>query len=78
MKPEHLDKIDSLLKNDPSLTSPALARKLLTECGLNISASSVRRLRFKLGWTCGRSKYCQLVRWVNENGLSNGNLNPLL
>ena len=62
IKPHHLDLIDAFLREDPTLTSPDLADKLRADTGLSISASVVRKVRIKLGWTFTRTKYCQLIR----------------
>ena len=64
---EHANFIDNALSKNDELTSKELSEKLSTECGIQVSASTVRRVRRNvLGWKTESARYCQFVRDPNE------------
>ena len=62
----HLEIINSKIKENPERSSVDLQKELISECGLHLSASYIRKLRIKLGWVAKRTKYGQMVRDVNK------------
>ena len=65
-KPEILDFIDRKLEGNNETPAPDLVRMLAQELTIDISESTVKRLRRKLGWLSTGSKYCQLVKEQNR------------
>ena len=60
------DFIDDKMKNNDELTSSELKHLLSDKIGVNVSSSTVRRVRQNLGWRCEKSTYCQLIREPNK------------
>jgi hypothetical protein len=58
---QHIALMDDLLTNNPELSSVDLARDLQDLTGVQVSDSTIRGVRAKLGWTYAAVKYCQLV-----------------
>ena len=55
------------MSENDELTSKELGEKLSTECGLQVSATTVRRVRRNvLGWKTESAWYCQFVRDSNK------------
>lgn len=63
---EHLEIIEAAMKENPERSSVDLQRIIAQRTRTTISTSYIRKLRRNLGWTCKRTKYCQLVRDVNK------------
>ena len=64
---EQLEFISKCLEQNDELTAAKLRDKLTERWPtLTISARSVRRARWKLGWRASRPKYCQLIREANK------------
>ena len=64
---EHLTFIDENMKANDELTSEELRKLMSKECGLDISSSTIRRVRReKLGWKHENTRYCQFVREPNK------------
>ena len=59
--------IDKAMENNDKLTGRQL-HELLLEIwpDLQISISTIKRVKRMLGWVCSRPKYCQLVRELNK------------
>ena len=63
---EHLGFIDRKMKENDELTSGELKEKLSKECGVEVSARTIRRVkRNVLGWKSENARYCQFVRESN-------------
>ena len=58
--------IDTQMESNDELTSPRLQQLIETNFGLKFSCSKSKKLRRKLGWLATGSKYCQLVKEVNQ------------
>ena len=55
------------MKANDELTSEELKNLISKECGLDISSSTIRRVRReKLGWKYENTRYCQFVREPNK------------
>ena len=54
------------MQENDEFTSRELKEKLANECDIQISESTIRRIRRKLGWKVENARYCQLVRDVNK------------
>ena len=67
---EMMDVMDEALQQDDELTATRL-RALLMERWPNteVSLSSIKRIRKKIGWVCTRPHYCQLLRDVSYETL---------
>ena len=64
---EHVNFSDNALSENDELTSKELSEKLSTECGIQVSATTVRRVRRNvLGWKTESARYCQFVRDPNK------------
>ncbi len=61
-----LDFIDTQMESNDELTSPRLQQLIEANFGLKFSCSKIKKLRRKLGWLATGSKYCQLVKEVNQ------------
>ena len=59
--------IDKAMENNDELTGRQL-HELLLEIwpDLQISITTIKKVRRMLGWVCSRPKYCQLVRELNK------------
>ena len=56
---------EELTKND-ELTSTAIKASMIQKWpDLRVSTSTIKRVRYKMGWVCTRPHYCQLLREVN-------------
>ena len=56
---------EELTKND-ELTSTAIKASMIQKWpDLRVSTSTIKRVRYKMGWVCNRPHYCQLLREVN-------------
>lgn len=64
--PEVLSFIDRKMEENDETTSTDLSRMIKSELSLEISDSTLRHVRKKLGWLSSGSKYCQLVREPNR------------
>lgn len=62
----HLNFIDQQINNDHEISSQELSRLFRQQFGMNISAPTIRRLRYKLQWRYTGTQYCQLIREVNK------------
>ena len=63
---EQLQFIDDSLRESDELTAHQLRELLYIHWpGLNVSISTVKRVRRSLGWVTSRPKYCQIVRELN-------------
>ena len=64
---EHVNFIDNALSKNDELISKELSEKLSTECGIQISATTVRRdQRNVQGRKTESARYCQFVRDPNK------------
>ena len=64
---EHVNFMDNALSENDELTSKELSEKLSTECGIQVSATTVRRVRRNvLDWKTESARYCQFVRDPNK------------
>jgi transposase len=64
---EHLNFIDNKMKENDELTSKELQEQLLEEHNIQLSVSSIRRVkRNVLGWKSENARYCQFVREPNK------------
>jgi hypothetical protein len=55
------------MKENDELTSAELREKLSKECHVEVSATTVRRVkRNVLGWKSETARYCQFVREPNK------------
>ena len=67
LKEEHLEFIDEKMKANDELTSAEIKIKLVDEFGVDVSQSTIRRVRREqLGWRHENSRYCQFVREPNK------------
>ena len=60
----HLDLIDDVLTSRPDITAKELS-DLMSTCrstGVEISPSTMSKVRRKLGWTKTKTRYCQMIR----------------
>ena len=59
--------IDDQLRIDDELTSTKL-KKMIEErwTEVDVSTTTIKRERRRLGWVCTRPHYCQLLREVSE------------
>ena len=64
--PEATRFIEDKMQENDEFTSRELKEKLANECDIQISESTIRRIRRKLGWKVENARYCQLVRDVNK------------
>lgn len=58
--------IDQKMYENNELTGCQLSNIIKAEFNVNISSSTVNRIRNKLGWRPAHPKYCQIVRDVNK------------
>lgn len=58
-------RIDQLLERNNELTAPKLQKRLKIELGENVPLSTIKRIRYNLGWRNGAAKYCQFIRPKN-------------
>ena len=64
---EMMDVMDEALQQDDKLTATQLCALLVEQWpNTNVSLSSVKRIRKKIGWVCTRPHYCQLLRDVRK------------
>ena len=64
---DHVKFIDDRMKENDELTSAELKEKLSKECHVEVSATTVRRVkRNVLGWKSETARYCQFVREPNK------------
>ena len=64
---QHQRFIDYKMKENDELTSEELREKLSKECGVEVSAATIRRVkRNVLGWRSENARYCQFVREPNK------------
>ena len=64
---DHVKFIDDKMKENDELTSAELREKLSKECHVEVSATTVRRVkRNVLGWKSETARYCQFVREPNK------------
>ena len=64
---EQLRFINKEMENDDECTAKKLHELLLERWPhLNISVTTIKRMRRKLGWVVTRPKYCQLIRDLNK------------
>ena len=63
---EQLKFIDEKIKANDELTSLDLKNKLTEEFQLNISSSTIRRVRRSMGWKHENARYCQFIREPNK------------
>ena len=63
---EQLKFIDEKIKANDELTSLDLKNKLTEEFQLNISSSTIRRVRRSMGWKHENARYCQFIREPNQ------------
>ena len=66
LKQCHLEFIDEKMKSDDELTSFELKKKLNEEHQINISSSTIQRVRRAMGWKHERARYCQMIREPNK------------
>ena len=68
LKEEHLEFIDEKMKANDELTSAEIKIELVDEFGVDVSQSTIRRVRREqLGWRHENSRYCQFVREPHKN-----------
>ena len=65
IKLHHMDFIDKAYEKNDELTSVDLQKMLSEELHINLSLSSIKRLRKKLGWIQTGPRYCQAIRPAN-------------
>ena len=58
--------IDEKMKANDELTSSELQKLLRNERNVNISPSTIRNVRRKIGWKHEKARYCQLIRERNK------------
>ena len=58
--------IDEKMKANDELTSSELQKLLRDERNVNISPSTIRNVRRKIGWKHEKARYCQLIRERNK------------
>ena len=58
--------IDEKMEQDREMSSAELSRKFFEEFGINVSAVTVRKIRYKLKWRQSGTQYCQLIREPNK------------
>lgn len=63
----HLDLIDDSLTANPEMTALDLAVMLKDLTGVEISVSTVKRVRRNLGWVYTKTRYCQFIRHGNKS-----------
>ena len=63
---EVLDFIDEQMEKNDELTANRLRSLINEKFNITFSTSKVRRIRKKLGWMATGTKYCQLIRQVNQ------------
>ena len=67
LKSEHLEFIDNKMKENNELTSKELKEKLSKECGVEVSPTTICRVKHnELGWKSENARYCQFVREPNK------------
>ena len=64
-KIEHYDFIDKCYRDNDELTANDLQKMLQDTFDLNLSISSIKRVRKKLGWKQSGPRYCQAIRPAN-------------
>lgn len=63
---EHLDLMDSKVKENNELTGKELQKLMQDDFQLQISMQSMLRWRRRLGWQFGKTKFCQMVSEKNR------------
>ena len=63
---EVLDFVDEQMEKNDELTANRLRSLINEKFSITFSTSKVRRIRKKLGWMATGTKYCQLIRQVNQ------------
>ena len=58
--------IDKSYEEDGELTAPKLRKIVLEKTGMQLSETTLKGERRKLGWVVTNTKYCQLVREANR------------
>ena len=59
--------IDEKMKENDELTSEKLMKMLVSQFGVEVSSSAIRRVRREiLGWKYENTRYCQFVREPNK------------
>jgi transposase len=59
--------IDRIMDNNSETTAPEMQAAIKQKYGLTLSLATVKRIRQKLGWSYGSSKYCQFIRQHNQS-----------
>ena len=62
---EQMNFIDECYYENDELTSVDLQKTIFEKFNLNLSLSSLKRIRIKLGWKQSGPKYCQAIRPIN-------------
>lgn len=62
----HLRVVDECMRDNPELSSVDLQKIIEQRTGTQLSASHIRLLRRRIGWTYRKTKYCQLIRNANK------------
>ena len=58
--------IDEKMMSNDELTSSEIQKPLSVERGVNVSTSTIRNTRRKIGWKHEKARYCQLIRDRNK------------
>ena len=64
---EHADFVNGKIEENPDLSASKLNDLIQAEFGINVSVSTVRVYRRKLGWVASKTRYCQMIRHVNKD-----------
>ena len=66
LRPAALAFIDRTLNTNPETSAPELQRLLLNRFNVSASLTLIRSERRKMGWKYDNTKYCQMLRAVNQ------------
>ena len=67
------------MKENDELTSEEFREKLSKECGVEVSATTIRRVKHNvLGWKSENARYCQFVREPNKMKRLDFSLNAMV
>ena len=63
---EIMEFVDQAMEKNDETTAEDLVQMILDQLETKISATTIKRARFRLGWFSTGTKYCQLVREANR------------